>query len=107
MAEVVFNDKVKTHEEVKHTYIGNYKGKDFEVSMVDMNDDRELVYVEGENNFTDEDKLVIFEQLDDMTYVDTLKEAGDNNVYIENHYDWAKKILWHGIRTGDYKSKVK
>tara|TARA_B100000029_G_scaffold516349_1_gene629007 strand:+ start:2051 stop:3964 length:1914 start_codon:yes stop_codon:yes gene_type:complete len=26
---------------------------------------------------------------------------------IENHYEWAKKILWHGRRTGDYKSKVK
>ena len=25
---------------------------------------------------------------------------------VENHYEWAKKILWHGRRTGDYKSKV-
>ena len=26
MAEVLINDKVKTHEEGKHTYIGKYKG---------------------------------------------------------------------------------
>ena len=33
MAEVVINDKVKTHEEGKHTYIGKYKGKDFKVTV--------------------------------------------------------------------------
>ena len=58
MAEVVINDKVKTHEEGKHTYIGKYKGKDFKASMQDMNDERELVYMEGEENFTDDDKVV-------------------------------------------------
>jgi putative methyltransferase len=26
---------------------------------------------------------------------------------IKNHYEWAKKIIWHGRRTGDYKSRVK
>jgi len=87
MAEVVINDKVKTHEEGNHTYIGKYKGKDFKVSMVDVNDDRELVYTEGKDNFTDEDKDVIFEQLDDMSYVDTLEEAGDDKVYVEDNYE--------------------
>ncbi len=87
MAEVVINDKVKTHEEGKHTYIGKYKGKDFKASMQDMNDERELVYMEGEENFTDDDKVVIFEQLDDMTYVDSIEEAGNDKVYIENNYE--------------------
>ena len=87
MAEVLINDKVKTHEEGKHTYIGKYKGKDFKVSMEEMNDERELVYMEGEENFTDEDKDIIFEQLDDMSYVDTLEEAGEDKVYVENNYE--------------------
>ena len=55
--------------------------------MQDMNDDRELAYMEGEENFTDEDKDVIFEQLDDMTYVDSIEEAGNDKVYIENNYE--------------------
>ena len=38
---------------------GNDKGKDFKASMQDMNDDRELVYMEGEENFTDDDKDVL------------------------------------------------
>ena len=42
MAEVIINDKVKTHEEGNHTYIGKYKGKDFKVSMEDMNDEKEI-----------------------------------------------------------------
>ena len=52
MSEVVINDKLKTHEEGKHTYIGKYKGKDFKASMQDMNNNRELVYMVGEDNFT-------------------------------------------------------
>ena len=55
--------------------------------MQDMNDDRELVYMEGHPNFTDDDKDVIFEQLDDMTYVDSMEEAGNAKVYIENNYE--------------------
>ena len=65
MAEVLINDKVKTHEEGKHTYIGKYKGKDFKVSMVDMNDERELVYMEGEENFNEEEQELIYEAVNE------------------------------------------
>jgi len=74
------------------------------VSMQDMNDERELVYMEGKENFTDDDKDVIFEQLDDMTYVDTLEEAGDDKVYVENNYEtwFAFKFEAYGSY-GDHK----
>ena len=41
MAEVVINNKVKTREEGKHTYIGSYKGKEFKISLQDENNDKE------------------------------------------------------------------
>ena len=99
MSEVVINDKLKTHEEGKHTYIGKYKGKDFKASMQDMNNNRELVYMVGEDNFTIEDKDVIFEQLDDMVYVDSIEEAGDDKEYIESDYE-----TWFAFRYESYGS---
>ena len=79
MAEVVINNKVKTHEEGKHTYIGSYKGKEFKISLQDENNDKEgmmrypvegkvcvAVYMEGEDNFTDEEKNFIFKELVEM-----------------------------------------
>ena len=32
--------------------------------MEDMNDDGELLYVDGEDNFSEEEKSVIYQQLD-------------------------------------------
>ena len=87
MAEVVINDKVKTHEEGKHTYVGKYKGKSFTASMQDMNDDRELIYMEGEENFSGEEKDIIFGQLDEMTYISPGEDGDENSVVVENNYE--------------------
>jgi hypothetical protein len=100
MADIEINNKVKTHEEGKHTYIGSYKGKEFKISLQDENNDKEgmmrypvegkvcvAVYMEGEDNFTDEEKNFIFKELVEMIYEDTLEAAGDSKVYVENHYE--------------------
>ena len=115
MAEVVINNKVKTREEGKHTYIGSYKGKEFKISLKDENNDKEgmmrypvegkvcvAVYMEGEDNFTDEEKNFIFKELVEMTYEDTLESAGNSKVYVENHYDtwWAMTFEVSGTVDG-------
>ena len=98
MAEVVINDKIKTHEEGNHTYNGSYKGKEFKTSMEDMNDDRKLVYLEGEENFSDEEKDVIYKQLDEQTYIRPTETADENSVIVESDYEtwWAFKFECYG-----------
>ena len=100
MAEVVINDKVKTHEEGNHRYNGSYKGKEFKTSMEDMNDDRKLVYIEGEENFSDGDKKVIFEQLDDMTYIRPDEKGDENSVIVEK--DWESWFAFKFEAYGSY-----
>lgn len=99
MAEVIINDKIKTHEEGNHFYKGSYKGKEFKVSMEDMNDDRKLVYIEGEENFSQEEKDVIYEQLDDMTYIRPDEKGDDNSVIVEDDYE-----TWFAFRFEAYGS---
>jgi len=99
MAEVVINDKIKTHEEGNHTYNGSYKGKEFKVSMEDMNDDRKLLYIEGEENFSQEEKDVIYEQLDDMTYIRPDEKGDDSSVIVEDDYE-----TWFAFRFEAYGS---
>jgi hypothetical protein len=106
MSEVVINDKLKTHEEGKHTYIGKYKGKDFKASMQDMNNNRELVYMVGEDNFTIEDKDVIFEQLDDMVYVDSIEER-QNRMKITIPIDIMGRLIPTNYTNSPRKKKKK
>ena len=98
MAEVVINDKVKTHEEGNHIYVGTYKGKTFRTSMEDMNEDRKLVYQEGEENFDEEEKKVIYQQLDEMTYIRPDDETDGNYVIVEKDWEdwWAFKFECYG-----------
>jgi hypothetical protein len=98
MAEVVINDKVKTHEEGNHIYVGTYKGKTFSTSMEDMNEDRKLVYREGEENFDEEEKKVIYQQLDEMTYIRPDEKGDENSVIVEKDYEdwWAFKFECYG-----------
>lgn len=98
MAEVVINDKIKTHEEGDHIYVGSYKGKKFRTSMEDINDDRKLVYREGGENFDEEEKGVIYQQLDEMTYIRPDEKGDENSVVVENDYEewWAFKFECHG-----------
>ena len=102
MAEVVINDKVKTHEEGKHTYIGKYKGKDFKTSMQDMNDERELVYLEGEKNFTDEDKDIIFGSYGEHKFIveEYSDEHGGDATFIEgedNFNEEEQEIIYEAV----------
>ena len=119
MADVVINNKVKTQEEGKHTYIGNYKGKEFKISLQDENNDQEgmmrypvegkvcvAVYMEGEDKFTDEEKNFIFKELVEMIYEDTLEAAGDSKVYVENHYETWWKMTFEVSGTVDGKEFV-
>ena len=98
MTEVVINDKVKTHEEGNHRYNGRYKGKEFKTTMEDMNDDRKLVYVEGEENFTEEEKKAIYQQLDEMTYTRPDHPGDENSVIVEKDWEewWAFKFECYG-----------
>ena len=86
MAEVIVTGKEKINEEGQHRYNGSYKSKEFQVRVDDKNDEKWVVYLEGEDKFTDEDKGVISEQLIDMTYVD-IDDGGNDKVYVENHYE--------------------
>ena len=98
MAEVVINEKVKTHEEGTHRFNGSYNGKEFKTSMEDMNDDRKLLYIEGEDNFNEEEKAVIYQQLDEMTYIRPDEKGDGNNVIVEKDWEewWAFKFESYG-----------
>ena len=88
MAEVIITQKDIINEEGQHRYDGNYKGNTIKVRVDDKNDEKWVVYLEGEDKFSDEDKLVISEQLIDMTYSSKHRDGVDGDkVYVENHYE--------------------
>lgn len=87
MAEVIITDKDIINEEGRHRYNGSYKGKEYQVRVDDKNDDKWVVYLEGEDQFTDGDKEVISEQLIEMTYVNSSDETTGDKVQVENHYE--------------------
>tara|TARA_R110000851_G_scaffold274679_1_gene427253 strand:- start:80 stop:517 length:438 start_codon:yes stop_codon:yes gene_type:complete len=88
MAEVIITQKDIINEEGQHRYDGNYKGNEYKVRVDDKNDEKWVVYLEGEDKFSDEDKLVISEQLIDMTYSSKHRDGVDGDkVYVENHYE--------------------
>jgi len=88
MAEVIITDKDIINEEGQHRYNGNYKGNTIKVRVDDKNDEKWVVYLEGEDKFSDGDKLVISEQLIDMTYSSKHRDGVDGDkVYVENHYE--------------------
>ena len=88
MAEVIITHKDIINEEGQHRYDGNYKGNTIKVRVDDKNDEKWVVYLEGEDKFNDDDKLVISEQLIDMTYSSKHRDGVDGDkVYVENHYE--------------------
>jgi len=103
MAEIIITEKEIINEEGQHRYDGSYRGNDFKLRVDDKNDEKWVVYLEGEDDFSDKDKETISEQLIGMTYVNTIEEAGENKVCVNNNYEswWSFTYEVRGTVNGE------